>query len=56
MWEKHEQFKTHLEEKGKATTMKLLQEKLSNISGSLKRWGADTFGMFVMRLKRFVIG
>jgi hypothetical protein len=55
MWEKHEQFKTHLEEKGKekgkATTMKLLQEKLSNITGSLEQWRADTFGHVLHEIK-----
>jgi hypothetical protein len=56
MWEKHDDFKPFLEEswqaEGKATTMGQLREKLTHVSGSLDRWGRDTFGSVQREIRR----
>jgi hypothetical protein len=48
MWEKHADFKPFLsntwEERGKATSMQQLHQKLTDVSGSLENWGKTTFG------------
>jgi exonuclease III len=48
MWEKHNQFKPHLDDawkaEGKAMSMHQLQAKLTRVSGSLDRWRSDIFG------------
>jgi hypothetical protein len=48
MWERHEDFDTMLRnvwtQQGKASTLIDLQRKIESVTGSLQRWGNNTFG------------